>query len=165
MKNQPTTEATTETAGRKRRRWPLIVGAAIVVLFGAAAIGGGSDDEAPATVPAAAAAEDQAPAAPAPDQEPEHTAPVDTLDPLTTNGTWLVGSEIQPGTYRVTPAEGMFAMPYWARCADFTCSMSGSGGVAGAILENSTVTGPSFITIAESDVAVELQDVILTPTQ
>lgn len=86
-------------------------------------------------------------------------------NPLSSNGTYLIGTgpnQIAPGEYAVEP-RGMFGFGYWARCADKGCSMTGTGGVLGAVIENGTVDGPGFLTIAPTDVAIELQDVTLTP--
>lgn len=92
-------------------------------------------------------------------------APVATADALTENGVWKVNADILPGLYRVVPEEGWDKVPYWARCADLTCSLSGSGGMAGAVIDNAMLTGPGYIAIEPTDVAVELRDVTLTPAE
>lgn len=60
------------------------------------------------------------------------------------SGVWLVGSEIEPATYRT---EGGGSC-YWAR-------LSGTGGELGDIIANGLPEGPGTVTIAPSDVAFE----------
>lgn len=155
MKDHTTAET---TATPKRRRWPLVIAAVFAVVLLIAAVGGGNDDATTAAPEPAASVE-------APVEE--YTPPTATMDPLTNNGTYLVGSEIEPGTYRVEPATGTFSsgIGYWARCADVSCSLQGTGGVTGGILDNATVDGPSFLVIEPTDTAVQLQDVVLTPAE
>lgn len=64
------------------------------------------------------------------------------------SGTFLVGEEIQPGTYRTGGTSGFC---YWAR-------LSGLSGEFGDIITNDFSEGPSFVTIAETDVAFETSD-------
>lgn len=62
------------------------------------------------------------------------------------SGTYLVGDDIQPGTYRMT-LDGSSSC-YWARLA-------GLSGELGDIITNDNVSGQAFVTIAETDVAFE----------
>lgn len=62
------------------------------------------------------------------------------------SGTYLVGEDIQPGTYRTT-LDGSSSC-YWARLA-------GLSGELGDIIANDNVSGQAFVTIAETDVAFE----------
>lgn len=62
------------------------------------------------------------------------------------SGTYLVGEDIQPGTYR-TALDGSSSC-YWARLA-------GLSGELGDIIANDNVSGQAFVTIAETDVAFE----------
>lgn len=62
------------------------------------------------------------------------------------SGTYLVGEDIQPGTYR-TVLDGSSSC-YWARLA-------GLSGELGDIIANDNVSGQAFVTIAETDVAFE----------
>lgn len=64
------------------------------------------------------------------------------------SGTFLVGEEIQPGTYRT---EGTSGFCYWAR-------LSGLSGEFDDIITNDFSEGPSFVTIADTDVAFETSD-------
>lgn len=153
---------------KKKKKWPWIVGAIILVFVIAGVATGGGDKENTPAAPAAAnvaeapaqnAAAPEAPAAPAP--APKKAA---TRDPLTHDGTYLVGSEIQPGEYRVEVAKGAFGdTGFWSRCADKSCSLTGSGGTLGAVIENGIVNGPGFLTIEPTDTAVKLQSLVLTP--
>lgn len=147
---------TPETAPKKSRKW-MLLGVPVVLVIAAVALGGGGEETA-AKGSEAAPAKSEAGVLPV----AEYTAPVKTMDPLTEDGTYLVGEEITPGQYRVTPDEGAW-VSHWTRCADITCSPSGTGGVLGSILDNGIVTGPSFLTIEPTDVAVELNGVTLTP--
>jgi hypothetical protein len=101
------------------------------------------------------------PPTPGPTEIPPTPAPTPTEDPrvnhgIITPGTWLVGSEVEPGTYRgeaagVKLSSGDFSGScYWAR-------LSGLGGTLGEIIANQlTVTkGPYFVEIARSDLAIE----------
>lgn len=64
------------------------------------------------------------------------------------SGTFLIGEDIQPGTYRT---EGDSGFCYWAR-------LSGLSGELGDIITNDLPDGPGFVTIAETDVAFETTD-------
>jgi hypothetical protein len=59
------------------------------------------------------------------------------------SGVQLVGTDVQPGTYRsLNPGRSC----YWER-------LSGVGGTFGEILANDNVTGPAIVTIAPGDFA------------
>lgn len=60
------------------------------------------------------------------------------------DGVFLVGKDIQPGTYRNDGSNGC----YWAR-------LSGTSGTLGDILANDNVVGQAVVTIASSDVAFQ----------
>lgn len=62
------------------------------------------------------------------------------------SGVYLVGEDIQPGTYRMNLDGGSSC--YWAR-------LSGLSGELGDIITNDNVSGQAFVTIAETDVAFE----------
>lgn len=61
------------------------------------------------------------------------------------DGIFLVGEDIEPGTYRGNVAGGRC---YWAR-------LSGTSGDFDDLITNDNVEGPTVVTIAESDVAFE----------
>lgn len=61
------------------------------------------------------------------------------------SGIFLVGEDIQPGTYR---GDGSSGTCYWAR-------LSGTGGGLGDIIANDLPAGPTVVTISPSDVAFE----------
>lgn len=90
----------------------------------------------------------------APTSTIEIPAPV---DPLSTNGTWLVPSEIGYGTYKATSTSDIFG--YWALCADLACQ-PGPG-----MIDNEIVDASGYIVIGPDAVAVELDDVVLTPME
>lgn len=79
-------------------------------------------------------------------------------NPLTDDGVWVVGEQIQPGTYAVKPDDDAFGA-YWARCSAVACDPFSS--TAPSVILNSMPTGPEFITIDPTDVAVELRGVTL----
>jgi len=81
-------------------------------------------------------------------------------NPLTDDGTYLVGEQIQPGTYAITPdAE----TAYWARCSDVACDPFSPTNPS--VLLNDIPTGPGFLVIEPTDVAVELRSVTLEGPQ
>lgn len=78
----------------------------------------------------------------------EDEAPVEDAAPAGpstsfSDGTHLVGADIQPGTYRNSGATGSC---YWAR-------LSGFGGTVRDIIANANPRGQSFVTIDASDKA------------
>lgn len=130
-------------------------GGLVVLIFVLAAIGNaGSGARTP--TPAAPVAGAAAPAKPAAGPAPTvTTAPAPTTQAAPTtppkavptkpaglgSGTHLVGTDVQPGTYRSNNAG---AGCYWAR-------LSGVGGTVGEILANDNASGPAIVTIAPSD--------------
>lgn len=70
-----------------------------------------------------------------------------------TDGIYLVGTDMKPGTYRGTLTSSM-GLGYWARLKDATGSFD-------SIIANGTPTGPFVLTIKSSDYAVELTGVKL----
>lgn len=62
------------------------------------------------------------------------------------DGTFLVGRDFEPGTYRTEGASGRNC--YWAR-------LSGTSGESKDIIASGNVTGPTTVTIASSDTAFE----------
>ncbi|OHV67521.1 hypothetical protein BCD48_35380 [Pseudofrankia sp. BMG5.36] len=76
---------------------------------------------------------------------PAAPAPATTITP----GTWLVGSNIQPGTYEITNASAdVLDSCYWAR-------LSGTSRDFGEILANGNVQGHGVVTIKPTDVAFQ----------
>ena len=91
----------------------------------------------------------------------EWTAPTSKLpvtpapvDPYSSNGTWLVPSEIDYGTYKATSTSDLFG--YWALCADLACQ-PGPG-----MIQNEIVDASGYVVIGPDAVAVELDDIVLT---
>lgn len=85
----------------KRKVWPWIVGGGAVLLVVIGSVGSGSESAGTST---AAGAVQPSVAAPAP------------AGPLTTfgNGTYLVGEDVAPGTYRSpAPQDGVIKLCYW----------------------------------------------------
>jgi hypothetical protein len=87
---------------------------------------------------------------PAPTSTPSAT-PQDS-GKVFSDGTYLVGTDIESGTYR---GEVVGETGYWAR-------LNATTGMASAIEANSVVRGPFVLTILPRDEAVELRGVTLT---
>lgn len=80
----------------------------------------------------------------------------DVPNPLTDDGVYLVGTDIEPGTYAVKP-DGDTA--YWARCSAVDCNALSVDNPT--VILNSIPAGPEFLVIDPTDVAVELRSVTL----
>ena len=66
------------------------------------------------------------------------------------DGVYLVGSDIQPGTYRSRPAaDSVTGYCYWAR-------LSNTSGDLDGIIANANPSGPFVVTISRSDKAFEV---------
>ncbi|WP_018180118.1 hypothetical protein [Jongsikchunia kroppenstedtii] len=63
------------------------------------------------------------------------------------DGTWMVGSGIEPGTYSTDGGDGC----YWAR-------LGGLSGATDDILANDNASGPATVTISGTDAAFQSQD-------
>lgn len=84
-----------------------------------------------------------APAPPAPTSTAPHGAPV----MMATDGTYLVGTDIQPGTYKSAPTHANnYLFCSWYRLSDLSGSLESN-----IAIENSP--GTTFVTIAPTDVA------------
>lgn len=101
-----------------------------------------------ATVPGIAAR--GGPLAPAPKTQ----AP---SDPMSTNGTWMVPSEIPPGNYRTQMHSGE-TVGYSEVCADIACKIGTPG-----FISNDLYDGPGILSIPETAVAVKIKNIVLTP--
>lgn len=89
---------------------------------------------------------------PAPTSTPMPTdtpAPTATPDPnLIRPGTYIVGTDIQPGIYRGEAGSGVFESCYWARLEDLS-------GEFDALLANDNSIGQFYVEIQDSDYAFE----------
>jgi hypothetical protein len=135
-------------AGKKSRKSTVIYGAGLLLfLILGAVLGGMTRGPAdPVTCPAPAPAA-SAPVIPAPAANPA-PAPVDAVPavpagPLSKfgSGTYVVGEDIKPGTYKSNGESG-----YWAR-------LSNTDGSFDSIIANGNVTGPATVTIKPTDKA------------
>ncbi|MET9952450.1 hypothetical protein ABZ135_13010 [Streptomyces sp. NPDC006339] len=109
--------------------------------------------------PAAPDSTTAGPQTPPPASTPSQTAPARTpaeqrgttkatAQEIPGDGTFLVGSEVQPGTYRSAgPADGL-ADCYWAR-------LKGTTGELGDIVANHAGKGPATVTILATDKAFQ----------
>jgi len=116
--------------------------------------------EAPAGPPPTQALMDakspEPPEAPPPSRTPPPPTP--TPDPnAVSQGTYLVGEDIQAGLYRGDAGQGLGGSCYWARLKDL------SGGLD-SILANDNAEGQFYIQVAETDKALEVAcDVVFMP--
>nr|WP_250761271.1 hypothetical protein [Streptomyces sp. MSC1_001] len=123
-------------------------GLMVGVLIGIVGTGGGNDSGAGSQLPAppnAAASVTEAPT-------PVRTTPAAAGTPkkapqeIPGDGTFLVGPEVRPGTYRTAgPTEGSC---YWAR-------LEGTTGNPSEIIANGTGKGQATVTILETDKAFQ----------
>jgi hypothetical protein len=126
---------------KPRRKWPWIVSGAVVLLVVIGAVNGGDNS----STSTAAAPQAHAPAA---ETRSGHAAADTPTERLTSfgDGTYQVGtaaSDVTAGLYRTAgPTEGMPC--YWARTKDST-------GKADAIIADGYPTGPTTVTIKNSD--------------
>jgi hypothetical protein len=145
------------------KRWWFWAGAFVLVVaigaIGAGASGSGNGDEGDAT-----AAESPSPTqeestpstetvSPDPTEEPEPTEePTEEPEPSANtfgDGTWVVGTDIKPGTYRAADAGNSC---YWERLKNFSGSF-------GAIISNDNGSGgPLIVTIERSDEGFSTED-------
>lgn len=72
------------------------------------------------------------------------------------NGTYLVGKDIQSGLYKVKLTDTFSKMGYIERAKDLNMEMD-------SILANIILTGDGYVQIKDTDVAVKLQGVEITP--
>jgi hypothetical protein len=130
-------------ATRGAKRWLWIAGGAAVFLLVIGLVRAGSGSGQPTGTAAGPTPTATATTTPRP---PASATPAPTPKPAPTpatsfgDGTWRVGADIQPGTYRSTGTQ----VCYWERVRDFN-------GALGSIVANDNVSGPAVVTIAPSD--------------
>lgn len=81
--------------------------------------------------------------------------PAKAVDPYSSDGDWLVPSEIVPGQYKATSTGSIEG--YVAVCRDLDCAI-GAG-----MIKNYLVDGPAYITVPANAVKIHLERVTLTP--
>lgn len=85
----------------------------------------------------------------APKAKPAAPAKPASAESFPGDGTYVVGTDIQPGTYRSKPADGqLMEMCYWSR-------LSSLSGEMGSILANDIAKGQTTVTILPGDKAFE----------
>ncbi len=130
---------------KSRKRLWLIIGAVVLVLIviGAIASQAGNSSQ-PTTTP-------QVTQPAGSSQQPTTRPATPTTQPTTAtypqfgDGTFVVGKDIQPGTYRTREASSGC---YYAR-------LSGFGGTLGEIIANNNTDAPAIVTIAATDKGFE----------
>ena len=80
-----------------------------------------------------------------------------TANPYNSDGTWLVPTEIAPGTYRAVSNDGT-GTGYYAVCGDYSCEP----GAGNSMISNDFFSGSSIIVVPPNAVSVELDGVALT---
>ena len=90
------------------------------------------------------------------------TAP-DQLDPLVSDGTWMVPQDIPFGTYRTQSTDQGWA-GYYYTCADLACEIDFDGLTNTGRLDAQIVNGPGFLVLEEPVRFVHIERLILTPT-
>lgn len=80
----------------------------------------------------------------------------DPVDPLISDGTWMVPSDIKPGTYRTAVKPGSKSS-FWQLCSDLACKYPDG------YIDNDVSEGPGVVVIPPNSVSIELDDIILTP--
>ncbi|MEV6755336.1 hypothetical protein [Streptomyces sp. NPDC051214] len=125
-----------------------VIGAVIV----AAATGGsGSGDSAEPS--ATITATETVAGSGEPDSSPKSSAPASEeqgdSDGIPGDGTFVVGTEAEPGTYRTAgPADDVIDNCYWAR-------LKSTSGAIGDIIANGNTKGPATVTISPGDNAFQ----------
>lgn len=91
-------------------------------------------------------------------------APEPEDNPLTTDGTWLVPSEVQPGDYRAVVEEDAFGnLGYVEVCADAACEIDMDGSNATGLIDNYAVQGSSIVHIPQGAFSVKITSADLKP--
>lgn len=97
----------------------------------------------PAAEPSPLPTETTQPATAEPTAEPTSAPALQELGP----GTYLVGTDIQPGIYRGEAGQGILLSCYWARLSDLSGNLD-------AILANDNAVGQFYIEVKVSDAAL-----------
>lgn len=149
----PTWQNPVPAKPKKTKVWPwlLFVAVALIVgiIIGAAVTGGSSTTTSAAPSTVVSTVIQKAAAAPAASTVTQ-TQTVTTTPAAKASfgdGTWRVGTDIQPGTYHTAGGDGC----YWERSS----STSGSGD---DIIANDNASGPTTVTIAPTDAAFKSQN-------
>lgn len=83
-----------------------------------------------------------------PETDPKEEPKTSIDKNLIKRGTYIVGSDIQPGLYKGEAQEGLFGSCYWARLKDLTGELE-------AIITNDNSNGQFYIEVKDSDFALE----------
>ncbi|MGW4717686.1 hypothetical protein [Nocardia sp. NPDC004260] len=103
----------------------------------------------PAAVATSARVLTTTPPTPTSSVRPSPTPPPGPATAITRNGTYLVGADIQPGTWRTTGTSGSLEC-FWSRLSALT-------GELDAIIANGSSDGPQVVTIKPGDKAFSVQ--------
>ena len=136
---------------KKPRVWPwIVIPVAVLTFGGCAAIIGTAANEASKTAPSTtvprAIVEPVIARSTASTTTPATTTPAGPATTIRKDGTYMVGTQIEPGTWQATG--GSFC--YWERMKDLT-------GGFGSILDNGLESGQQLVTILPTDKAFKTQ--------
>ncbi|MGW6889148.1 hypothetical protein [Streptomyces chartreusis] len=145
-------------ASRKSRSVRSVLTHTLAVVLGlvvGAVIGSSAADnsDSKGTTPSATATDTETPTTTAPEEEtptPSETkTPEDSVNEIPGDGTYVVGKDIKPGTYRTEgPADTAIPNCYWAR-------LRGTSGEFNEIIANGNTAGPTTVTISANDKAFQ----------
>ena len=141
--------------GTDQRNWFMrhkiltVIGA--IVVFGIVASLGGEDDQATTSDPDATEVASSSEV-----DEIESEEEVDDGAAKYGNGTYLVGKDIESGLYKATLTDTFTKMGYIERSKDLNMELD-------SILANIMLTGDGYVDIKDTDVAVKLQGVEISP--
>jgi len=122
----------------------------LVLLMAAIACGGGSSSEVPTDQIASDVDESSSVEAISTTVPTVPPQPTETVNPnLLSAGTYIVGSDIQPGLYIGQAGIGLFDSCYWERLSDLSGEFS-------AILANDNSEGQFYIEVRDTDFALEV---------
>lgn len=124
----------------------IFAGITVLIAIGVVVAGCGSNSTTTGTTKNGGSSATKAPAGPTATHAPTAT-PTPNFAHFG-DGTFQVGKDIQPGTYRTRQASSGC---YWAR-------LSGFGGSVGEIIANDNTDSPAVVTIAASDKGFESQN-------
>ncbi len=144
---QPQPPAPAQVKPRKPRKWPWVLG--ILVAFGLGAAVGSSGSSTPtASAPSPATVTQTVPGAPSASANPTPAAQAAAAGPKTSfgDGTYLVGTDIAPGSYRTTGPRADSPLPncYFARAKDDSGSIS-------SIEQNDNTQGAARVTVKNGE--------------
>lgn len=133
---------------KKRRKWPWIAAGAVGFLILVAALSGNDDTNTKTNEPhpPTAGAEQSDASPPGPEAPPTPPKPAEPASSITKDGTFLIGADIVPGTYRSDGGSDC----YWERDKDLLGNLD-------SIIANGNGNGQQVVTLLPTDKAFQTQ--------